>query len=212
MELIEKRVDEHLAELARHDDPLLNRLEARAAQTGFPIIGPVAGRFCYQVARMIGARRVFELGSGFGYSTLWFARAVQENGGGKVYHTVWDEGLSSEARSFIAEAGYESIVTFTVAEAVETLKQTEGQFDLIFNDIDKDGYPDSIPLIKDKLSVGGALIIDNMLWNGRIFDPRDRSGDTEGIRRATRLLFDDPDFVSSLIPLRDGVILALRVT
>lgn len=198
-------------ELARHEDPLLNRLEERARQSGFPIIGPVAGRFCYQVARMIRARRVFELGSGFGYSTLWFARAVAENGGGEVFHTVWDEELSKQAKGYIAESGYDQIVKFTVAEAVKTLEQTEGSFDLIFNDIDKEGYPASIPLIKQKLVVGGALLIDNMLWGGRIFDKRDGSRDTKGVREATRILFGDPDFVSTLLPLRDGLILSVKV-
>lgn len=206
-----KILDDHLTGLARHGDPLLSRLEERARQSGFPIIGPVAGSFCYQVARMIRARRVFELGSGFGYSTLWFARAVAENGGGEVFHTVWDEELSKQARGYVAEAGYEQLVKFTVAEAVGTLERTEGSFDLIFNDIDKDGYPASIPLIKRKLAVGGALIIDNMLWNGRIFDKRDTSEDTRGVREATRILFEDPDLVSSLLPLRDGLILSVKV-
>ena len=66
--------------------------------SGASIVGPAAGQYCYMIARMLGAKRVFELGSGYGYSTLWFAKAVRDNGGGEVYHTVWDEGLSTRAR------------------------------------------------------------------------------------------------------------------
>lgn len=210
MDLLHPQVDAYLSELARHGDPILTRMEERAAATGFPIIGPVAGRFCYQVARMIGARRVFELGSGYGYSTLWFARAVAENGGGEVYHTVWDAGLSRDAREYLAAAGVAPMVQFRVGEAVAALRETPGPFDLIFNDIDKNGYPVSLPVIKEKLRPGGALIMDNMLWHGRIFQEGDQDPATAGVREATRLIFSDSSFFASLVPLRDGLILALR--
>lgn len=210
MNVLDPIVDDYLLGLARHSDPLLEKMEERANGTGFPIIGPVAGRFCYQIARMVGARRIFELGSGFGYSTLWFAKAVAENGGGEVHHTVWDEDLSREARTYLAEAKLDHLVTFRVSEAVGALRDTTGTFDLIFNDIDKDGYPASLPVIKDKLRPGGALIIDNMLWGGRVFDRSRTEADTEGVREVTRLIYADPDWFPSLLPLRDGVLLALK--
>ena len=78
-------------------------MEEHARRTSFPIVGPAAGHLCYLIARMIGARRVFEMGSGFGYSTAWFARAVRENGGGEVHHVVWDEGLSARASAEASE-------------------------------------------------------------------------------------------------------------
>src|SRR5438094_455815 len=139
MDLFAPELTNYLNELARHGDPVLERLEKQAAETRFPIIGPPAGRFCYLVARLIGARRVFELGSGFGYSTLWFAKAVRDNGGGEVHHTVWDNELSRQARANVEAAGLSQIVRFQVSEAVAALRQAEGQFDIIFNDIDKHG-------------------------------------------------------------------------
>ena len=210
MEFMHPKVDEYLHKLAETDDPVLNKMEAHAKESGFPIVGPLAGRFCYQVARMLGARRIFELGSGYGYSTLWFAKAVRANGGGEVYHTVWDEGLSSDARAYLEEAGMHDLIRFRVSEAVQALTETPGQFDIIFNDIDKQGYPASLPLIKERLRSGGALIIDNMLWHGAIFDENNRDKATEGVREATRMLFGDPDFFASLVPLRDGLILAIK--
>jgi predicted O-methyltransferase YrrM len=211
MDLFATQLTDYLMERARHGDPVLERLEKQAAETRFPIVGPPAGRFCYLVARMIGARRVFELGSGFGYSTIWFAKAVRDNGGGEVYHTVWDDELSRQARANVEEAGLSKIVRFQVSEAVAALRHAEGPFDLIFNDIDKQGYPDSIPVIKPRLRTGGVLIIDNMLWHGRLWDPGDTDPSTEGVRKVTRMIQEDPDFVFSLVPIRDGLATALKV-
>ena len=111
----------------------LSAMEQHALETGFPIIGPVAGNMCYQIARIIGARKIFEMGSGYGYSTAWFARAVHENGGGMVHHVVWDDELSNQARVHLSRLGYAKIVQYHVAEAVKTLESTQGTFDLIFN-------------------------------------------------------------------------------
>ena len=185
-------------------------MEAEAAATGFPIIGPAAGHFCYLITRLLGARAVFELGSGFGYSTAWFARAVLENGGGVVHHVVWDAALSARARTHLAKLGLADIVRFHVGEAVQTLRETPGPFDVIFNDIDKAGYPASLPVIRERLRPGGALIVDNLLWHGRIFDPSDRSADTEGVRELTRLVTSDPGWIASIAPIRDGLLLAYR--
>ncbi|MHC5036312.1 MAG: O-methyltransferase [Planctomycetota bacterium] len=203
-------IGDYLKGLVPQRPPEVEAMEAHAREKGFPIIGPVCGYLCYQIARMIGARSVFELGSGFGYSTYWFARAVQENGGGEVHHTVWEEELSQEARRHLGALGLDGFVRFHVSEAVEALKKTPGPFDVIFCDIDKHGYPQAFGEAKPKLRPGGALIFDNMLWGGRIFDEGDRSKDTEGIRRASDLVMTDPDFIATLIPIRDGMIIAFK--
>lgn len=185
-------------------------MERIAARTDFPIIGPVTGQLCYLLARSIGARRIFELGSGYGYSTAWFARAVRENGGGEVHHVVWDEDLSRRAREHLKALEYDDIVRYTVGEAVETLRSTDGEFDLIFNDIDKRGYPASLPVIESRLRSGGLLITDNLLWSGRIFDRSNRAADTEGVRKFTRLVMRSPKWTASIIPIRDGVLVARK--
>lgn len=188
----------------------LVRMEEHARTHDFPIIGPAAGQLCYLVARMIGARRVFELGSGYGYSTAWFARAVEENGGGEVHHTVWEEALSQQARGHLDALGHGETVRYHVGEAVAALQAAQGPFDLIFNDIDKHAYPDSLPPIFAKLRPGGVLIIDNMLWHARIFDPDDESRATQGVRRFTRMIAEDPAWAALLLPIRDGLIVARK--
>ena len=188
----------------------LQSMEQHARATDFPIIGPAAGHFCYQLARIAGARTVFEMGSGFGYSTAWFARAVQENGGGTVHHVVWDDALSQQARRHLHALGFDDIVRYHVGEAVEALTARAETFDIIFNDIDKHAYPASLPVIAARLRPGGLLIIDNMLWSGRIFDEGDTTPATEGVREFTRLITSDPQWTVSLVPIRDGLIVARR--
>lgn len=204
------RTQEYIASLVPPREPEVHEMEQYAEKNDFPIIGPTCGYYCYQLARMIGAKSVFELGSGFGYSTVWFARAVRENGGGVVHHTIWEEELSKRAAGHLSALGSADVVKFHVAEAVETLRQTEGPFDIIFNDIDKEGYPDSLPVIKSKLRPGGLLIIDNMLWHGQTLDPDDHEESTEAIRRFTRDITTDPDWIVSLVPMRDGMIVAYK--
>jgi predicted O-methyltransferase YrrM len=208
--LIPDYLMEYLDGLVPARPPEMQAMEAHAQEINFPIIGPSSGYLCYQVARMIGARRVFELGSGYGYSTAWFAKAVSENGGGEVFHVVWDEALSQQARKHLAVLGYNGMIHYHVAEAVQTLRETAGPFDLIFNDINKDGYAASLPVINEKLRPGGVLIVDNMLWSGRVFEAGDKSPETTSIRKLTELLTHSPDWIVSLDPVRDGVVVAYK--
>jgi len=204
------KVQEYLTSLVPPREPEMQEMEEYAAQNNFPIIGPACGYYCYQLARIIQAKSVFELGSGYGYSTAWFAKAVKENGGGVVHHTVWNDDLSKMAIDHLSKMGYRSMVEFHNAEAVETLRQTDGPFDIIFNDIDKEGYPDSLPVIKEKLRSGGILIIDNILWSGRVYDAENEENSTKAIRRFTHALTTDPDWIVSLTPIRDGMIVAYK--
>ncbi|MDP1715045.1 MAG: O-methyltransferase [Anaerolineales bacterium] len=201
---------EYLDSLVPPREKELQEMEAYATKHDFPIIGPACGYYCYQLARMINAKSIFELGSGYGYSTAWFAKALEDNGGGVVHHTVWDEELSKSASRHLSALGFESLVRFHNDEAVETLRQTDGPFDIIFNDIDKQAYPASLPVIKGKLRNGGLLIIDNMLWSGRIFDKKDVSPATEGVREFTKQITTDTGWIVSLAPMRDGMIVACK--
>lgn len=209
-DLISPQVAQYLDTLVPPRDAEMMAMEEIAAKTKFPIIGPASGHLCYLVARMIGAKRIFELGSGYGYSTAWFAKAVKENGGGEVFHVVWDAELSRRARTHLAKLGLDAVVTFRESEAVQALRETEGSFDLIFNDIDKQDYPASLEIIESKLRPGGVLIIDNMLWSGQIFDKTDTSPATEGVREFTRRITHDPRWITGLLPVRDGVIVAMK--
>ncbi len=205
-----KGLSDYLDGLVPERAPALAAMEAEAERSDFPIVGPASAQFCYLVARAIGARRIFELGSGFGYSTAWLARAAVENGGGLVHHTVRDEALSARARRELAALGLADSVRFHVGDAVEALAAQPGGLDLIFNDIDKDGYPASLPVMAEKLRTGGVLLVDNMLWHGRVLDDRDSSPATRGVRELTRLVMGDPAWIASIVPIRDGLLVAYK--
>ena len=210
-EILTSQLSQFIDSLIPERPPELQAMEAWAKEHEFPIIGPACGYLCYQVARMIGAKTIFELGSGYGYSTAFFARALKENGGGVVHHVVWDEELSNRARKHLTALGFHDEVRYHNGEAVETLRNsTDGPFDLIFDDIEKRDYPASLPVIEERLRPGGVLIIDNMIWHNRIFDASDQTPDTQGVRAVTKALTTSPKWIASLVPIRDGMIVAVR--
>lgn len=210
MSYTDEQLSRYLEDLVPDRPAEIQEMEAYADEHNFPIIGPAAGYYCYMMARAIGATRVFELGSGYGYSTAWFARAVQENGGGEVYHVVWDDELSLRARRHLEVLGYKNLMKYRVSEAVQALRETPGPFDLIFNDINKTAYPESLTVIEEKLRSGGVLIIDNMLWSGRVLDDENSEESTEAIREFTRQITASRQWIASLVPIRDGLIVAYK--
>lgn len=210
---IPRALSDYLDSLVPPRPLALEAMEADAEKTGFPIVGPSSGQFCYLIARAIGARRIFELGSGFGYSTAWLARAALENGGGVVHHTVRDRELSERAKAELIALGYAEILRFHLGDAVAALEALEPRtetMDLVFCDIDKEEYPAALPAIERRLRPGGVLLVDNMLWNGQVVDRTDRSPSTEGIRALTRLVTEDPLWIASIVPIRDGILLAYK--
>ncbi|MBI5837673.1 MAG: O-methyltransferase [Candidatus Eisenbacteria bacterium] len=207
--VLEPRIAEYLLRLAQHDHPLLREMEAVAAEKKFPIVGPECGRVLFQVARMTGAKRVFEMGSGYGYSTLWFALALPPDG--RVFHTDGDVNNTEKAREYLARAGLADRVAFKTGDAREVLRRTPGEFDVIFVDVDKEQYPESYDLVRERVRVGGAVLIHNTLWSGRVADPSITDEKTTvGVREYLRRMWADPNFTSSLLPLDDGLGLSVR--
>jgi predicted O-methyltransferase YrrM len=212
-----QNAQDYIQSLVPARDPVLQEMEEYARRNNFPIIGPAVGQLCYQIVNMLGSEHIFEMGSGYGYSTAWFARALRErfetypSTPGLVHHVVWDENMSKMAQDYLSKMGCQEHVEYHVGEAIATLEEFDDEsFDVIFCDIDKEAYPNALPVIKEKLQPGGVLIIDNMLWHGRIFDDEEKSLSTQGVREFTRLITNDPDWIVSLFPIRDGVILAYK--
>src|SRR5919198_4116744 len=119
--------------LARHDDPVLLEMEAEANERGFPIVNRMVGVVLEILARSIQAKRVFELGSGYGYSGYWFARAIGPDG--ELHLTDGDSENERKARDYLGRAGLWEPVTFHVGDAVENLNTTDGEFDIVYCDI-----------------------------------------------------------------------------
>ena len=203
-----KRIDKYLRKQTPDSPPVLREMEQRAAEQGFPIVGPLVGRFLYQMALAIKARRIFEMGSGFGYSAFWFSMAVQAKG--HIVMTDGDKARKRQAFDYFKRAGLQSQFEFRVGDARKIIKRYPGPFDIVFNDIDKEGYPDTIDLVAGRLRKGGLFITDNLLWDGRVCD-RQRDGTTERIVEFTETLYRDSRFFTTILPLRDGVSLSVRL-
>lgn len=215
MDIVNPQVEQYMRELlARYDEPVVLEMEAVAKEQHFPIIGRLVGVTVELLARSVGAKRVFELGSGFGYSAYWFSRAVGE--AGEVHCTDGDPDNEEVALGYLGRAGLAGPVRWHVGEAVATLRGTEGEFDVVYNDIDKDGYPDAWKIARDRIRVGGLYICDNVLWYGRVTgaveiqDDRERST-TEAVVEHNRMIAEDERYMSVIVPTRDGVMVAIRV-
>ncbi len=208
--IIEPTTDKYLYSLLPSREPVVREMESYAARHGVPIIGPACGRLLYQLARFIGARRVFEMGSAIGYSTLWLARAVGPQG--TVFYTDSDPANARRAESYLSRAGLLRRVRVLAGDALHLLKATEGQFDLIFNDVAKTQYPQVFRLAVPRIRVGGLFITDNVLWHGRAARPAARgNSETRAIQKFNRLIYRSPKLFSTIIPLRDGFAVCQRI-
>jgi len=196
----------------RTDDPVLREMEQRARENEFPIVGRLVGVFLKQLAAMIGARRVFEFGSGYGYSAFWFAQAVGASG--EVYCTDGDAENQVLAEDYLGRAGLWGRIRFQVGVAQEIFPQVAGPFDICYNDVDKGDYPEVWRLARERIRPGGLYIADNALWYGRVAveNPVDVvPGWTEAVMEHNRLIFEDPEFETFVNPVRDGVLVARRL-
>ena len=195
-------VEKYLYDLLPARDSVLAEMERLAKEKNIPIVGPAVGRVLYQYAQLIGARRIFEMGSAIGYSTLWLARALPA--GGKVYYTDGDPKNTEKAKGYFERAGVRDRIELLVGNALELIQQVEGQFDLIFNDVDKQDYPKVFRLAVPRLRRGGLFITDNVFWSGRVGRP-DPDEKTRSIQEFNRLLYSSPEVFVTLLPLRDGL-------
>jgi len=209
-EIVNPRIEDYLRKLYDDGEPVRLEMEELGRRKKFPIVGPLVGRQLQVLARSIQARRVFELGSGYGYSAYHFARAVGESG--VVHCTELSEENVRLAEGFLTRAGLWSRVTYHREEATAALRRTGGTWDIVYNDIDKDGYPDTVELAHAHLRPGGLFISDNVLWSGRVLDGEsDGSADTQGIQEFTRRLFGHRGFLTTINPTRDGVAVAPKL-
>lgn len=203
------QTEKYIESILPRRDAVLRQMEAYAARNKVPIVGPACARVIYQVARMIRARRIFELGSAIGYSTLWLARAVGPKG--RVFYTDTEPANAKRAEAYLRRAGVLDRVTILVGEASQMFQQTSGQFDLIFNDVFKTQYPDIFKLALPRLRPGGAFITDNVLWYGKVGRPVKRNdAETAAVLEFNRLVYNSRQLFTTIVPLRDGLAVCLK--
>jgi len=201
-------VDDYLYSMLPKRDPVLAEMEDYASRQRIPIVGPAVARVLQQLAMLINASTVFELGSAIGYSTIWWAQVVGDKG--RVIYTDGDSKNAELARGYFTRAGVADRITLHTGDALEFLSEQNQEFDIIFNDVDKEDYPRVLRLVAPRLRKGGLFIADNVLWSGRVAEKNPQEATTKAILEFNRKLYDSAEFYTTILPIRDGLAVALK--
>jgi predicted O-methyltransferase YrrM len=207
MDIVAKPLDEYMHKITPQRHPVMMEMEKLAEERDFPIIGPLVGRILYQYGKILKAKRIFELGSGYGYSAFWWALATSDDT--RIYCT---EGSAENIRvgmEFLSRAGLSHKVEYFQGDALQSIDRVQGNFDIIFMDIDKHQYPDGFRKAYPRLRNGGLFITDNVLWSGRIVE-KDDSPATKGVIELNHLMYSTQNAVTTILPVRDGVAVVLK--
>ena len=208
MNIVDPEVERYMRGLlTRWDEPVLLEMEAEGEARGFPIVGRQVGVTLELLARSIDARRVVELGSGFGYSAYWFSRAVGEDG--ELHLTDGDPENERKAEDYLRRANLAGPLRYHVGDAVDSFRKLEGEFDVVYCDIDKQGYPAAWRAARDRIRPGGLYVCDNVLWSGRVTEPSP-DPTTSAILEHNAMIAGDERYLSTIVPTRDGVMVARR--
>jgi caffeoyl-CoA O-methyltransferase len=213
MNITDPKIESYLLDISigspiGKDKEIIDEMGAWGQQNQFPIIGPLVGRFLRQIALTINARAVLEMGSGYGYSAMWFAGGMAQNG--KIICTDNSADNQKKAMSYFNRTDYSGMIEYHVGDALDTARGLSGPFDIILNDVDKKQYPESFDIALPLLRRGGIFITDNVLWSGRIFDKKPEDS-TKGVLEFNRKLFNTAGVLGSILPIRDGLGIAVKL-
>jgi caffeoyl-CoA O-methyltransferase len=200
-------VEDYIYAMLPPRDDVLAEMEEDATKNDYAIVGPAVARVLYQLAMISGAKKIFEMGSAIGYSTIWWARAVGE--GGRVVYTDGDPERAEKARRYFDRAGVSKRIKVRVGDALEILSEEKEQYDIIFNDVDKIDYPRVLRLALPRLKSGGLFITDNVLWSGRVSKPNP-DDKTRAILEFNKSIYESPDLFTTILPIRDGVSVCVK--
>lgn len=208
MDIVNAHIIDYLLNVTPERDEVLEDMEEYALARNFPIVGPLVGRLLFVLAKAIQADRILELGSGFGYSAYWFAKALGKDG--QVFCTDGNPDNADHAAEYFQRAKISNKITFLVGDALRLMDDIDGQFDIIFCDIDKHQYPKAYRKALPRLRKGGILLADNTLCSGKVLQHRP-DAETAGILTFNRLIYSSKELFSTIVPLRDGVSISIKL-
>jgi predicted O-methyltransferase YrrM len=209
---VHEKIEAYMDGFARkYDEEVLLEMEALARKYNIPVIGRVVGNFLCVLTKSIDAQRIFEFGSGFGYSAYWFSLGMS---GGELILTDSDKINVEIAKKHLSRLNRKCAFKYHFAWAQDAFNETSGLFDIIYNDVDKGDYPEIWELARGRIRPGGFYIADNVLWYGRVTAAKVENdvepGWTEAVKEHNALIFSDADFDAFINPARDGVLVARR--
>jgi caffeoyl-CoA O-methyltransferase len=207
MNITTPEVDAYLLRITPSRHEVLREMETLARMNNFPIVGPLVGRVLFLYGRLLQARRVLELGSGYGYSAFWWALATPPDA--EIFCTEGSMENIRAAEQFLSRANLWHKVVYYHGDALANMDQIQGEFDIIFMDIDKHQYPQAFLKAFPRLRKGGLYITDNVLWSGRVVE-EDPDVSTHAIQQYNELIYNTPGAFSAILPIRDGVSVTLK--
>ena len=194
-------------------DAVLSEMDDYAEREGFPHVGPEVGGFLRLLVRLTGAERVFEFGSGYGYSAYWFAGALSE--GDEIVLTEVDADELAMARGYMDRGGFDAEVRYELGDAIETVDGYEGPFDAVLIDNEKYRYREAFDAVREKLAPGSVVIADNMLVANTVYyddvgrllrgESVDATESARGIAAYLERVRSDPDCETSVLPIGEGI-------
>ncbi|HEX8027583.1 MAG TPA: O-methyltransferase [Vicinamibacterales bacterium] len=207
-------VSAYLATLRRDPHERLSVIDQEGRAEGLPLVYPDTGALLHTLARASGARRILEIGTAIGYSTLWMATALPADG--TLISMEYDGARASRARDHFAAAGYGDRISVIVGDATRFLHKVAGPFDLIFQDSDKKLYEPMVDRLVDLLRPGGLLVADNVLWNGEVIpgyvtSRKYSDEDTAAILAYSKRVAGDPRLYTSFLQVGDGVSVSVKL-
>lgn len=219
---MEDVVPQHIERFARlvgpDGDEVVAEMDAYAEERGFPTVGPAVGGWLRLLARLVDARRVFEFGSGFGYSAYWFAGAIPPDG--EVVLTEFDAENCERAREYLARGGYDDRTVVEQGDAIETVERYDGPFDVVLVDNEKHRYAEAFEAVREKVAPGGLVLADNAITAGPIEfealvdlvagEDVETTDATHGIAAYLEVVRGDPEFETTLLPVGEGVAVSYR--
>ncbi|RCK77621.1 MAG: O-methyltransferase family protein [C1] [Ignavibacteriae bacterium] len=208
MNILDPNIESYLYDVIPDRDAVLTEMEKYAEKNNFPIVGPLVGRFLYVITLAVNAKRILELGSGFGYSAYWFAKAVGKDG--IVLCTDSNPEYADKAREYFKKGRISNRMQFHVSDALSVFNILEGEFDIIFNDVNKEIYPKVLRKALPRLKKGGLLISDNAFCNGKILE-KNPDASAAGVLTYTRMAYASRELFNTIVPIRDGLIVSVKL-
>ena len=210
-EELHPEMDRYLEGTASKEPEILKRLRKETYQkTTQPhmISGYLQGRLLSLISKIISPKNILEIGTFTGYAALCLAEGLQKDG--KLITLDVNEDLAYLPQKYFAESEFASQINFQLQDAKEFLKNSDEIFDLIFIDADKENYAEYLKLVKPRMKSGGVLMVDNVLWYGKVLDEKGNK-QTEQIKWVNKLIAEDADFENVILPLRDGIHLVRKI-
>ena len=204
-EELHPEMDRYLEDTASAEPEILKRLRKETFQkTTQPhmISGYLQGRLLSLISKMVSPKNILEIGTFTGYAALCLAEGLQKDG--KLTTLDVNEDLAYLPQKYFAQSEFASQIEFRLENALDFLKNSSETFDLIFIDADKENYPEYLQLVKPRMKSGSVLMIDNVLWYGKVLDEKGNK-QTEQIKLVNKLVAEDADFENVILPLRDGI-------